>query len=30
MADNPLLPLLWMSYAVFAGSWIFHAYFKGE
>ena len=30
MADNPLLPMLWMSYAVFAGSWIYHAYLKGE
>jgi hypothetical protein len=30
LADNPLLPLLWMSYAVFAGSWIYHAYVKGE
>jgi hypothetical protein len=27
---NPLLPLLWMSYAVFAGSWVYHAYIKGE
>lgn len=27
---NPLLPLLWMSYAVFVGSWIYHAYVKGE
>jgi len=30
MNPNPLLPLLLMSYAVFAGSWIYHAYVKGE
>ena len=30
LGDTPILPLMWMSYAVFAFSWLYHAYIRGE